>query len=173
MAINKNIIIHFFHYFWIALGLGLILFIISQAIYTKRSLEYMLDFSQPLTQNIVGWQPENRVVNLSSGSLDNVFSLAGEPVYMKIYIPIDFSQLTISGGIYTSGSSNINLGLRQKDGSWKFKKVDLFDQSFSSTFDLAGAQTKNNQLEIILSVPDLNNTSTVSLVNNWSVILSR
>ena len=173
MTINKNIIIHFFHYLWLTLGLVIVFFVISQGIYTKRSLEYNLDFSKPLTKNIVGWYPENRIANFSEDSIGTTFNLRGEPVYMKIYTPIDFSQLTISGGIYTNSSNNINLGLRQQDGSWEFQKIDLFDNNFSSHYDLASAQTKYNQLEIILSAPDLNNTSTISLLNNWSITLNR
>src|SRR3989339_671182 len=110
MTINKNIIIHFFHYLWLTLGLVIVFFVISQGIYTKRSLEYNLDFSKPLTKNIVGWYPENRIANFSEDSIGTTFNLRGEPVYMKIYTPIDFSQLTISGGIYTNSSNNINLG---------------------------------------------------------------
>lgn len=169
---DKGIIIHFFRYLWIAIGLAVILFVLSQAVFTKRILQYNLDFSQSVSQDILGWYPESRII-FSPLSGDDIFGLAGEPIYMKIYTPIKFKNLNINGSIFSNQAEDIRLGLRQNDGSWYFQKLELIDNYFSADFDLAKAQIRNNQLEIILSVPKLFAPHPVSLENNWKVILSR
>ena len=162
---NKNIIIQFFRYLWIAIGMAIILFILSQAIYTKRNLEYDLDFSKTVSRDIRGWYPEQR--------LNNIFELLAEPVYMKIYIPIDFDSLTVSGGISVQSENNINIGMKQNDGSWDFQQLEIVDDYFSSIFDLDDAQIKNNQLEMILSIPNMTSSDKITLKNNWKLILIR
>ncbi|MFA6307565.1 MAG: hypothetical protein WCS88_00030 [Patescibacteria group bacterium] len=163
--INKNIIIQFFRYLWVAIGIVIILFILSQAIYTKRNLEYNLDFSKTITKDIKSWYPEQR--------LNNVFELLAEPVYMKIYTPIDFERLTVSGGIFSPAENDIKLGIKQNDGSWDFQQIEIVDDYFSNVFDLTNAQIKNNQLEMILSIPNMTSSARISLKNNWKLILSR
>lgn len=169
MTVNKDIIIDFFRYLWIVLGVAVLLFVLSQAIYTERVLEYDLDFSRSLSRDIRGWYPDSRIKNETG---DN-FQIVGEPVYMKIYIPVNFLKMQISGSLYLNNIKDVNLGLRQKDGSWKFRKLDLIDNNFFVDFDLINAQTKNNQLELILSIPDLSDSADVSLINNWKIILTR
>lgn len=165
---NKKIIIQFFHYLWIVMGLAIVFFVLSQAIYTKRSLEYNLNFSESISRNIRGWYPEKRI---SSTPIVNNFSVLAEPIYMKIYSPIDFKQMSVKGAIYFEGAEDINLGLKQKDGSWDFKKIE--DQDFFINLDLTKAQIRNNQLEIILSIPDIASSTELSLIDNWQIILSR
>jgi len=173
MLLNKNIIIQFFRYLWIAIAAVIILFILSQAIYTKRSLEYYLDFSKPLTKDIRGWYPEQRLVSTSISSLAGAYDVVAEPLYMKIYSPISFDTLNIEGTIQGHALEDIRLGLKQIDGSWDWQQVDLANNPFSNTFDLSEAQRLNNQLEIILSIPAMENPNRVSLINNWKIILSR
>jgi len=168
---NKKIIRQFFRYLWIALGAMLIFFVFSQAFYTKRSLEYNLNFSESLSRNIRGWYPEQRLTNLSVSSIANAFDVIAEPVYMKIYTPINFEEMIIKGTVYPHHLENINLGLKQQDGSWDLKKIE--DNDFSISFDLTDAQIKNNQLEIILSMPDLLSPARLSLIDNWQIILRR
>lgn len=173
MALNKSIIVRFFRYLWIAISVAVILFVLSQAIYTKRTLEYYLDFSKPVSKDIRGWYPEIRLSEVSIASQSGAFDLVAEPVYMKIYTPIDFKNMNINGGIFPHQEKDIRLGLRQTDGSWEFKNIVIENFQFSSDFDLSNAQIRNNQLEIILSVPGMQNPSRVSLVNDWKIILSR
>jgi len=168
MSIDKEVIIKFFRYLWVFLALILILYIISQAFYTKRSLQYNLDFSRAVTKDITGWYPESRLA-LSAGS----YEILAEPLYMKIYSPVNFNDLTISGGIESQLSEDIRIGLRQNDGSWDFQNINITDGIFSNTFYLENAQLKNNQLEIILSIPSLENKDSLLLVNNWKIVLNR
>lgn len=173
MSIDKKIIIGFFRYLWVFLALVLILFIISKAFYTKRTLEYDLDFSQSVTKDIIGWYPESRLTNTSISSVAGAYDVVAEPLYMKIYTPINFNDMTITGSLQPHHSEDIRLGLRQLDGSWDFQPVILEEGVFSNNFYLENAQLKNNQLEIILSIPDLHEPNRVSIINNWKVILSR
>lgn len=173
MTGNNTIIIQFFRYLWIAIGLAVILFVLSQAVFTKRVLHYNLDFSQGISRNIRGWYPESRISSVSVSSVSDSFDLVGEPAYMKIYTPIQFKNLNINGDIWPHQEEDIRLGLRQDDGSWEFKQLEIIDNFFSIDFDLNTAQIKNNQLEIILSVPNMVNPSRVSLANNWKITLSR
>jgi|GEM_PF-1889007 hypothetical protein len=171
MRINKDIIIQFFRYLWIVAAIMLVFFIISQSFYTKRTLEYDLDFSQSISQNITGWYPEQRLTNLSLSSLGNAYDLIAEPVYMKIYTPINFDNMNITGTVYRYNFEDIKLGLKQTDGSWDYKLIDSKDFDFD--FDLTEAQIKNNQLEIILSIPGMTTPTRLSLINNWQITLKR
>lgn len=165
---NKKLIIQFFHYLWITVATAFILFVLSQALYTKRSLEYHLNFAEAISMNSRAWYPEQRI---KSDSAAEVFKILAEPLYMKIYSPIDFSKMSVEGSVNFQGIDNINLGLKQLDGYWDYKKITSSD--FSVDFDLAQAQTKNNQLEMILSIPDIASSTELSLLNNWQIILTR
>jgi len=167
---NKKIVIQFFHYLWIAMASAIILFVFSQAFYTKRNLVYNLDFSQRVNKDIRGWYPEQRLVFSHGSSLGYYYDVIGEPLYMKIYTPIDFENINIKGTII-HGDSGVELGLKQKDGSWHFKSINYDD--FNLDFDLDNAQVTNNQLEIILSIPSITETSGINMANNWQIILSR
>ncbi|MDP2812117.1 MAG: hypothetical protein Q8O32_00275 [bacterium] len=169
MNLDKKPIIYFFRYLCLALALALILFVLSQAVFTGRTLIYNLDFSQSLSRDIVGWYPESRVAQVSN-STNSTLNILAEPIYLKIYSPVDFKTLTISGQLHKN-DQGANLGLRQKDASWFFQSIVSDD--FRLDFDLSNAQIKRNQLEIILSIPDLNDDSNISLVNNWIITLSR
>lgn len=173
MSPNKLIIIRFFRYLWIAIALLVVFFILSQAIYTKRTLEYYLDFSKSISQNIRGWYPEDRLTDVSIAAQSGAVDLIGEPVYMKVYTPIDFENINISGGIFPHQQGDLRLGIRQNDGTWEFKNIVIEDFYFSLDFDLSNAQVRNNQLEIILAVPGMQSPSRVSLANDWKIILSR
>ncbi|MCD4760926.1 hypothetical protein K8R42_03450 [bacterium] len=147
-------------------------------------MSYKLDFHQSLSRDIVGWYPESRISQASFLSIDGV-GLVAEPVYMKIYSPIDFEIMTVEGSIDTRGQEDVKLGLKQTDGSWDFKQIKnkpstfieeskkVRGKDFSISFDLDQARVKRNQLELILSAPALSNTSSLGLVNNWQIILNR
>ena len=173
MDINSKLIVRFFRYLWIVLGAVIIFFALSQGIYTKRSLEYELDFSQSLSKDIRGWYPESRLTNMSFSSIYGAYDVIGEPIYMKIYSPADFDLMTVEGSIYPYHTDNVRLGLRQEGGGWYFNEI--VGNDFSISFDLENAQIKNNELEIILSLPDMVSESKVraSLINNWKITLSR
>lgn len=171
MSFNQKLIIKVFRYIWLAGALFLILFILHKGIYTKRDLVYDLDFSQSLTRDIRGWYPESRFTRSSSSSIRDAYDVIGEPLYMKIYVPVDFDLMTVTGSFYFDNDATVRLGLKQKDGSWQWQ--DIKDKDFSLSFDLKNAQTKNNQLEIILSLPEISDVSVASLVNNWQITLSR
>jgi hypothetical protein len=171
MKVNKDIFIRFFLYLWISAAVFVILFILSQAFYTKRTLEHYLDFSESVSQDINGWYPTQRLSNISVSSIANAYDVIAEPVYMKIYTPIDFEIMNIAGSIQPHKLEDIKLGLKQEDNSWDYQQI--VNNDFDLNFDLAEAQVINNQLEIILSIPGLNNPDRVSLINNWQIKLSR
>ena len=164
MNLDKKSIIYFFRYLCLALALAVIFFILSRAIFTGRTLLYNLDFSQSLSRDIVGWYPESRVAQVSS-STNSTLNILAEPIYLKIYSPVDFKTLTIEGGIDT-GELGASLGLRQDDGSWSFKQIE--GDSFLIDFDLANAKIKRNQLEIILSIYSVFSISVRSTSRQYS-----
>ena len=170
MKINKDIIIQFFRYLWIVAAIILVFFIVSKSFYTKRTLEYDLDFSQSISKNITGWYPEQRLIYSHYSSMLNSYDAIGEPLYMKIYTPIDFENMNITGTII-HGSREVKLGLKQVDGSWYYQQI--IDNNFDLSFDLTNAQIKNNQLEIILSIPGAVEPFRVNLANNWQIIFNR
>jgi len=169
MLADKKLVIYFFRYLFLALAMALVLFILSRAIFTARTLSYNLDFNSALSQDIVGWYPESRV-ELVASSTQSALHILAEPIYLKIYSPVDFQTLTISGAV-DKNNKDINIGLRQKDGSWFFQPIT--NNNFRLDFDLSQAQIKRNQLEIILAIPQLGKDSGVSLVNNWTITLNR
>ena len=171
MKINKDIIIQFFRYLWIVAAIILVFFIVSKSFYTKRTLEYDLDFSQSISKNITGWYPEQRLIYSHYSSMLNSYDAIGEPLYMKIYTPIDFENMNITGTVYRYNFEDIKLGLKQTDGSWDYKLIDSKDFDFD--FDLTEAQIKNNQLEIILSIPGMTTPTRLSLINNWQITVKR
>jgi hypothetical protein len=169
MILGKNSIIYFFRYLWLAMALVVILFVLNKAIFTKRILVYNLDFYKPLSRDVVGWYPEQRISHDSDKSKET-FRLLAEPVYLNVYSPIDFESMTLEGDM-DAGGQEVNLGIRQKDGSWQFKSVEA--ASFSLDFDLSSASIKRNQLELILSLPNMTSTSSVYMINDWKIILKR
>lgn len=162
----KNIGIRMiFRYIWLIIALAILLYVLTQGIYTQRTLVYQPDFSQSITKDITGWYPEVRG-NFEKGR----FNILSEPLYLKLYMPIDFDTLTVEGSLdYTD--ETIRLGLRQVDGQWDWQ--DIQSQNFSLTYNLKNVQVKSNQVEIILSIPDLSATSSVALDNNWKFSFER
>ena len=161
---SKRIVI-FFRYLWIALALAVVLYIISQAVVTSRTIKYNLDFSESITRDITGWYPEVRTSFLNGG-----LELKSEPLYLKIYSPIDFKNLKIKGSL-NFNEEDVRLGLKQSDSTWYFKNIT--EENFSLVFDLSEAQVKRNKLELILSIPDLKSDSGIYLNNDWQVELQR
>lgn len=164
MQLKRKNILRIWRYGWMIVGLVLIIFVLSKGIITSRSVTYQLDFRETIGPDITGWYPEKRT-HFEGDSLQ----LLAEPIYMKVYSPIDFEHLSLDGQMYPV-DKNIRLGLKQKDGSWQYQNID--SEYFSLNFDLSEALVRRNQLEFILSVPDMA-TSTISLKNNWRLILAR
>lgn len=165
MRLNTLLILKLLNNLWRILAIGLVIYLISQNIVTTRTLVYNLDFNQSITPNITGWYPEPRV-----DFLDTRLEVRAEPIYLKAYSAIDFNTLTVQGNLKLN-DQEIRLGLRQADGSWEFKNID--QESFSLDFDLTTAQKKRNQIELILSIPNLDNITKLYLDNNWQLIFTR
>ncbi len=168
MRISKILIIKIFKHIWWLIAFSIIIYILSSNIVTKRTLEYSIDFNNTLTKDIHGFYPEVRTMFLQES---NKLEIRSEPLYLKLYTPINFEVLTVKGSLEPF-TENITLGLKQKDGSWYYQNIAYED--FSLDYILDEALVKNNKLELILSIPNLNNsTSTIRLHNNWQLILNR
>lgn len=168
MTIKRKSFVRILRYIWWLAGLIVILFIISQSIITERIINYQVDLSDSIRPDLTGWYPESRLAY--NPSLDQAQLLA-EPLYLQIYRPVDFDTLSIEGSINFEGQ-NIRLGLKQKDNSWQWQNIPSHD--FLIQFDLDNAKSYRNKLELILSMPDLHNTtSTVDILNNWQIVLQR
>lgn len=149
---------------WLAASL-VIIYVWGQNVRNPRVWTVGADWSRPLTANTMGWYPESRV------SLQNdLLSIKAEPLYWQLYLPDDYRQLTVSGSIVTS-SEPIRLALRQKEGREEWQ--DIAPANFSVVYDLSQAQVKRNKIELILSLPNLQASSTVILANDWQFTLSR
>ncbi len=167
MRINKVLIIKIFKHIWLLIAFSLLVCIISSSIITKRNLVYNLDFNNVLTKDIYGFYPEVRTMFLQDSK---ELEIRGEPLYLKLYLPIKFDTLTIKGSLETF-DQEILLGLKQEDNSWYYQSI--IEEDFSLDYILDQALVKNNKLELILSIPDLTSTSTIKLHNNWQLILNR
>lgn len=168
MRISKILVINTFKHIWLIIAFSLLVYILSSSIITKRTLVYDIDFNNILTKDIYGFYPEIRTVFLQDSK---ELEVREEPLYLKLYLPIKFDTLTIKGDLELF-SEEILLGLKEKDNSWYFQNIR--EESFSLEYNLDNALVKNNKLELILSIPDLNNsTSTIKLYNNWQLILNR
>lgn len=166
MFSKKNIII-FFRYLWLMLALSLVLYVISNNIITERELIYNLDFSQNIRQDVRGWYPESRVKYIEK---NNELFVIGEPIYMQIYVPADFDSLSINGTIDFS-DEELKLGIKQKDSSWFWQNV--VDKDVNLEFPLQEASHEANKIEIILSIPDHSDLSSIYLKNNWQLTFTR
>jgi len=150
LSVLKNI--------WLILAIGLVLFVISQAVFTGRELAYSLDFSRSQTRDIEGWYPESR----TTFDTERGLAVNGEPIYMKIYVPVKFKKLMITGTILRD-DHEINIGVKQNTGEWAYQPIDRED--FILEFDLSGARIHRQRMEIILSAPQM--TRPIILENNW------
>jgi len=164
---NKLKIVSICKYLWLIIATALILYIINQSVITERNLVYKLDFKESISRDITGWYPESRTL---FNEESNKLAILGEPIYLQVYLPIKFDVLTIKGQA-DFADEDFRLGLKQSDGSWLFKEIG--DNNISVFFSLENAQIKRNKIELILSVPDLKATSSISLNNNWQLFLSR
>lgn len=166
MTITHRHIILFFRYLWLILAFSLLMYVISNNIITQRDWSYSLDFSESISRDTKGWYPEARVKYLS----DDKLLIKGEPIYYQIYMPIEFDTLSIEGNIEFNNET-LNLGLKQKDGSWFWQNIN--SNNVALDFPLQNASRKSNKLEMILSVPDLDNSSEIYLKNDWRLNFKR
>lgn len=164
MQIKQTTILKAWRYILLVASLVVIIFILSGAIITERTIVYELNFQKTIGPDVTGWYPESR-----TSFSENSLLLLAEPIYLKVYSPIDFDRLSIEGQLYPVDKT-IRLGLKQTDGSWQYQEIN--SEYFALNFDLKNVKARRNQLEFILSVPDLA-TSTISLKNNWRLILER
>lgn len=147
------------------MALALIFYVLINGTYTGRTLAYLPDFGRSISRDITGWYPEARG-NFS----DNKFNVISEPLYIKLYVPVEFEKLMVEGSVDYLNES-LRLGLRQQDGSWYWQEIQ--NQDFSLIYNLENAEIKRNQIEMILSMPNLTATSSVSFYNNWQFIFER
>ncbi len=145
---------------------GLIFYVISQNVYTKRSLLYNLDFSKNITRDINGWYPSSRMLWQDS---EQLLLLKAQPIYLRAYLPVNFNTLTVSGTVDTD--TLLRLGLKQKDGSWFYKDIPKGD--FVLSYSLEQAQMYRRSLELIVSAPESNASSSIVFRNNWQLLLER
>ena len=164
MNLKKYSLFKCFHYLWIILAILLIIYIISQNIVIQREIVYKLDFNKSITKDIRIWYPKSRTVVINDD-----LHILGEPLYLKIYSPVQFNSLIIKGEIDFK-EENIKIGLKQKDQSYLYK--DINNKDISLSFDLSNALLIGNKLELILSLPDLKKVSNINL-RNWEIILRR
>ena len=164
MNLKKYSLFKFFHYLWIILAILLIIYIISKNIVIQREIVYKLDFNKSITKDIRIWYPKSRTVVINDD-----LHILGEPLYLKIYSPVQFNSLIIKGEIDFK-EENIKIGLKQKDQSYLYK--DINNKDINLSFDLSNALLIGNKLELILSLPDLKKASNINL-RNWEIILRR
>lgn len=165
--VNKRFtIIYSFRALWIILAIILFFYVISQNIFTKRSLLYNLNFTHSISRDINGWYPTSRTqYQAESASL----LIKAQPVYLRAYLPVDFQTLTVKGS--QNANLPVRLGLKQSDGSWFYKEVPAGD--FVLSYDLTSAYLYRRSLELMISAPTWSATSTATLANNWQLLLER
>lgn len=168
MKLRRIPIILIFRVLWVILALGLLLFIIARNIYTQRQLIYHLDFRADSTRDYRGWYPSTRT---NFDSQEQRLYILGEPIYMKLYLPLRFDTMSIQGSWSQSSSSTVRLGLKQKDESWFYKDIDQKD--WSANFDLQQVKVHRNQIEIIISIPEYQANQNIFLTNNWQIKFQR
>ena len=164
MKLRKFSIFKIFHYIWLILALFLILYIISKNIVVQRDINYKLDFNKPITKDITGWYPESRAV-----AINDRLHILNEPLYLKVYSPINFNNLLIKGSIEFK-EENIKIGIKQKDYTYLYK--DLIDSNINLNFDLDNVLIVGNKIELILSIPEINKEKNINF-NNLEIILTR
>lgn len=151
LAILRNI--------WLILALGLVLFVVAKSVYTARELVYNVDFTHPVSRDSEGWYPESRI-SFSPGA-ENI-ELLSEPVYLKLYVPIAYQRLIVTGNI-NRGETPISLGVRQRDGQWDYQTIERDD--FILEYDIKLAMRRQNKMEFILSIPEMQDK--IGMANNW------
>ena len=166
MLNKQRIIVYIFRSLWIIMSLGLIFYVLSQNVYTKRSLLYNLDFSKNITRDINGWYPSSRLLWQDK---EQLLYLKAQPIYLRFYLPVNFNTLTVKGSVDTD--TTLKMGLKQKDGSWFYKDIPKGD--FVLSYSLEQAQMYRRSLELMVSAPELNASSTIVFTNNWQLLLER
>lgn len=161
MKLRKISIVLFFRVLWVTLAVIVLLLLVSKNIYTARLLVYDLDFSDSSTRDYRGWYPETRAIYQP---ISDQLAVIGQPVYLKVYLPTQFDTMAVKTSSLL-GSSTARLGLKQKDESWFYKDIDQAD--WSANFDLSQAKIYRNQIELMISVPDLAVGQSIYLNNNW------
>lgn len=166
MLNKQRVTVYIFRSLWIIMSLGLIFYVLSQNVYTKRSLLYNLDFSKNITRDINGWYPSSRLLWQDQ---EQLLHLKAQPIYLRVYLPVNFNTLTVKGT--TETNVPLKMGLKQQDGSWFYKDIPKGD--FVLSYSLEQAQMYRRSLEFIISAPELNSSSTIVFTNNWKLLLER
>ena len=164
MNLNKYSIFKFLHYFFIILSIFLISYVISKNIVIERNLVYKLDFSKSINKNITGWYPNSRTV-----FINDKIRILNEPLYLKVYVPVKFKNLIIKGELEFK-DENIKIGLKQKDNNYFWK--DIVEKNINLNFNLDNALIVGNKLELLLSIPDIQEKSNINL-KDWKIELIR
>ena len=164
MNLNKYSIFKFLHYFFIIFSIFLIIYVISKNIVIERNLVYKLDFSKSINKNITGWYPNSRTV-----FINDKIRILNEPLYLKVYVPVKFKNLIIKGELEFK-DENIKIGLKQKDNNYFWK--DIVEKNINLNFNLDNALIVGNKLELLLSIPDIQEKSNINL-KDWKIELIR
>jgi hypothetical protein len=167
MKLRRISIVLLFRGLWLILALALILSIISRNIYTARQLVYQVDFKDSSTRDYRGWYPDTRV---SYDVDDQKLAILGEPIYMKVYVPVKFDTLALRGS-WSTASTTVQIALKQADDSWSYKVLDQKD--WSVNFDLHQAKIYRNQIELMISIPDYAPGQNIYLDNNMQMEFKR
>ena len=155
-----------FRYLFLVLALIIVVYVFQKNLVLSRELVYQVDFSQAITQNIEGPYPSQRTIyNPNQDSLQ----ILAEPLYLKIYSPIEFNNLKVIGQI-ESAEKNLQIGLKQSDSSWTWQTIE--PGNFAVDFSLAQAKLVAKKLELIFAFPDLAAGDQIQL-NNLQLILQR
>jgi hypothetical protein len=157
MLLDSQKIIHLFRYFWLLLALSCALYILSQNIIHSRDLSYQLDLQESINKNLEGLYPSLRT---SYQADTQSLQILAEPLYLQAYLPVKFKQVQLSGR-WLLNNQSLDIGLKQKDDTWVWQKVNTDD--FVLTFSLDNAKITNNKLEFIFSLPNLTVTDKVML----------
>jgi len=156
MVFKQKYFILFFRYLWLLLALIVVVFIINKNVSTDDQIVYQIDLSQAVTTEIEGPYPRNRVL------YDGQLNILAEPLYMQAYLSGHFTNLAVIGQLVL-GEQILDLGLKQVDGSWQWQNIKTED--FKVNFDLSNVYLSANKMELIFSLPNLNNRDEVKIKN--------
>jgi hypothetical protein len=156
MTWDDKYLVLFFRYLWLLLAIAAIVFIINKNVINTQQIIYQIDLSRAMTTEIEGPYPQTRVL------YDGQLNVLAEPLYLQAYLPGNFTDLTVTGDLVL-GEQILDLGLKQMDGTWQWKKIA--SENFSVNFYLADVYLQRKKMQLIFSLPNLNNQDEVKIKN--------
>lgn len=156
MTWKKKYLILFFRYLWLLLAIAAIVFIINKNVINTKKITYQIDLSRSMTTETEGPYPRTRVL------YDEQLNVLAEPLYLQAYLPGNFTDLTVAGELIL-GEQILDLGLKQIDGTWQWQKIET--NNFSVNYDLTDVFLQRKKIQLIFSLPNLNNQEEVKIKN--------